>query len=75
MSKDRGSEHHEGGALGLRRPPVREWGHGFGQSVGLQVILGEVLGLVAQSTARLSQEFKQAAWAEQAAEKRVRNWR
>jgi hypothetical protein len=42
--------------------------------VELQVILGEVLGLVAQSTARLSQEFKQAVSAEQAAEKRVRNW-
>jgi hypothetical protein len=41
-------------------------------------ILGEVLELAAQSTARLSQELqearKQAVWAEQAAEKRVRGW-
>lgn len=60
--------------LGCGGHLLESGGHGFGQSVGYQVILGEVLGWVAQSTARLSQEFKQAVWAEQAAEKRVRNW-
>jgi hypothetical protein len=74
LSKDSGSEHHEGGALGLRRPPVREWGAWFWSKCGVTGDTWGGLGLVAQSTARLSQEFKQAVWAEQAAEKRVRNW-